>query len=501
VGETEEDIDQQLKSFLELCDEEDGCQGGEADIQSYNNSQLRLHEFGWKHQTNEDGNPQDINQKIDSFLEAFEKQVASRRLNQSQPLVNTANSDNQGINANIEPSCIINFLDDAVAGSQEHEIAQSTELTSPLPLSLACPAANESTQSAPLNDQASQFIVESAEIKFPESEARGDFNNDNAVSKESSQRLFSLGLLFFELFSAGEGPVPNLHSLPYVEGAFISLSTMALVKKDRDGEDTIVNSSKRRQGPSKSERCFGLCQLSCEYLKLVGVSVPICQMILNMLEVVYGDFGGAECYRKITDVTADLQLMYDTPRFARGLDINSMSLELLLNEVVVPREEELHSIISCYHRCLLGSVEIALIKGESGSGKSWLAHRARASIEGEGGLFLTGKFDQMHQGKPFSALASSFDKYCDFLIRSKKFGWVKIIADSIRASLGQDVLHLVQMIPKLGVVLDIPPNTSAPKDSCSNAIQRLHYLLCQFVDVISNNSISLTVSAMQMKYE
>jgi hypothetical protein len=211
-----------------------------------------------------------------------------------------------------------------------------------------------------LNDQALQFIVESAEIKCLETKPQGYFNSDTATSTESSQRLYYLGVLFFELFSRGEEPLPNLHSLPYVDRAFDSLSTMTLVQKDGDKEDNIVNSPKRRQGTSKSESYFGLCQIACEYLKLVGCPVPICQTILHMLEVVYGDLGGAECYRQISDLTADLQLMHDTPRFARGLDMNSMSLELLLNEIVIPREEEFQSVISCYHRCLSSSVEIAL---------------------------------------------------------------------------------------------------------------------------------------------
>jgi hypothetical protein len=475
---TQDEFDQQLKLFLQNCDLDDEFQGTEA-VNLVDGDRLTM----------------GIDQQCEPFLESFEQQ---------------------------EPQCLVRGADDAAMNCQVQQDmnqgsnaqfasfpigqlsweARGTALKSPLAPRTSLPASspdvNQTTHITASRDLQLQFIVESAEIKCPESETQGYFNRNNNESTESSQRLYYLGLLFFELFSGGEIPAHNLLALPYVEGAFTSLSTITLVKKEE--EHGIVNSSKRRQGPSKSEKYLGLCQQSCEHLKLVGVTVPVCNLIFNMLEVVYGDMGGPECYTQISDVAADLQLMNDTPKFARGLDMNNVSLSSSLNKIAIPREEEVQSITSCYHRCLSGSVEIALIKGESGSGKSWLAHLVKERIEGEGGLFLTGKFDQMHQGKPFAALASAFDQYCDFLIGATNAGWVKTVVDALKDSLGRDALHLnlVQLIPKLGVVLDKPRCASPPDESCSYAVKRLHYLLCRFVDVISNNSTSLTVSKSEL---
>jgi predicted ATPase len=65
-----------------------------------------------------------------------------------------------------------------------------------------------------------------------------------------------------------------------------------------------------------------------------------------------------------------------------------------------------------------GSCEIAVIEGESGSGKSWLAQRLGSFITEDGGVFLSGKFDQMAQAKPFSALSAAFNQYCHLLKES-----------------------------------------------------------------------------------
>jgi predicted ATPase len=62
------------------------------------------------------------------------------------------------------------------------------------------------------------------------------------------------------------------------------------------------------------------------------------------------------------------------------------------------------------------SSEIAILKGASGAGKSFLTQLVGSFIISKGGLFLMGKFDQMQQSRPFSALASALDQYCDILI-------------------------------------------------------------------------------------
>ena len=75
---------------------------------------------------------------------------------------------------------------------------------------------------------------------------------------------------------------------------------------------------------------------------------------------------------------------------------------LPVNEIEIPREEEFEAIKLCFSRCISGSCEVAIISGQSGSGKSWLAYRVGHFVISQGGLFLTGKFDLMNQGKPFS---------------------------------------------------------------------------------------------------
>jgi hypothetical protein len=118
----------------------------------------------------------------------------------------------------------------------------------------------------------------------------------------------------------------------------------------------------------------------------MGLPGPIRHLIYNMLDCIHGDLGGEECYTKLSDVTFDLHLMQSKPsKFLRDLDMDRLSLEgLQLDENAISRNDELESIKSCYRQRVLGLCELAIIKGESDSGKSYLAQRVGEFITGEG---------------------------------------------------------------------------------------------------------------------
>eukprot|EP00956_Cyclotella_meneghiniana_P008825 scaffold12097_cov28-Cyclotella_meneghiniana.AAC.3 len=259
---------------------------------------------------------------------------------------------------------------------------------------------------------------------------------------------------------------------------------------------SIGDTNKRHQGQSLSD--LRLCESSCEYLRLMGITGPICNLILNMLDSVYGDLCGDESYTNMAQVAYDLQLMTDKPsKFLRGLDMEKLSVSgLPINDIEIPREEEFEAIKSCYNRSISWSCEIAIIRGESGTGKSWLAYRIGKFVISSGGLVLTGKFDQMHEARPFSALASAFGQYCDLLLGLDDAETFKVTVDNLKSALGQDVHLLFKVIPKLELLIlgrEESKNISDSDDSAAdrnwgNTFSRLQYLLCTFIDVISTSS-------------
>ncbi|KAL3805299.1 hypothetical protein HJC23_009006 [Cyclotella cryptica] len=362
--------------------------------------------------------------------------------------------------------------------------------------------------------------VDSAEIS---TEGHADVTSrgvsfDPLSSDMKLQRIFSLGLVFYELFSGGKLPPPQLTlalseyiaarpaeaaketgtlgSLPNDEtnegpGRSEQLNISATLKIDTDEEDVYEISDRyHAEGARKKlPECQSLLKSSIESLKRLGLPYPLCDLIHNMLDCINGELSGEESYTKMSDITLDLQLMIDEPmKFLHDLDLvhlSSRGLQLTGNLSI--RDEEFASLQCAYRRAVSGSSEVAIISGGSGTGKSSLAVRVGEFIIANGGVFLSVKFQQM-RGNPFSALMSAFNEYCNVFMAVKDSVWVKLLSSRLHDALGQDVHHLIKVIPKLSDIIDCDTTRFAPQHGCVNELKKIQYLLLRFVEVISSCS-------------
>jgi hypothetical protein len=441
---------------------------------------------------------QDINEQVESFLQSFgvdgSEAAASSSvcfaqgssLNEPLPFENgTASCTGE---SGCETPCTNDFWENYMnsSGIQGPEAASKVAILDGNDTSCANYLGVSTFGCA---DAPNYLQVDSAEIQCPE---RYSGKRNSYTERDKLQRIFSLGLVFYELFSKGGSPPPELQALASTEGAFVSLSTLTLTGKEGQ-TDEYMNASKRQQRSNET----GLCQLSFEFLKLIGLPASICSVIFNMLDCVYGDLSTDDCYTSMDDVASDLQYIMSKPTLLfKGLDFESLSLTgLQLNENEMLGKDEFELIQACYLRSVSGSSELAIISGSSGTGKSCLAQRVGRFIIDQGGLFLSGKFDQMQQNKPFSALAVAFDQYCDLLAMTIGSDWANLIVTKLQEALGQDSHYLIGVIPKLSKILHCGfVYNDTTLDQNLNALQRLSYLLCQFVEIITTYSaVSVTL--------
>ena len=227
--------------------------------------------------------------------------------------------------------------------------------------------------------------------------------------------------------------------------------------------------------------------MSVEPLKTRGLPGPLCDLIANMLVAADGSLGREDAYRDISDVRDDLQLMLDKPSiYLYDQDMGRFSTTgLQFGGTLFGRKAELSTIIDSYWRSAVGGSESVLISGESGTGKSLLAVEVGKYVISNGGVLLSGKFDQLQQGKPFSALASAFNQFCDTFacLDSVK----QKLAHQLNCVLGSDAYYLTKLIPKLTAILGLNISCSYHDEDSTNAQKRLQWLLCEFVQVISTS--------------
>ena len=65
------------------------------------------------------------------------------------------------------------------------------------------------------------------------------------------------------------------------------------------------------------------------------------------------------------------------------------------------------------------------------------------------GVFLQGKFDRPKQSQPYSAVASAFDNYFDWLLRDENATIAAKVSTALRKVLGRGVYAISRLIPNL----------------------------------------------------
>eukprot|EP00984_Skeletonema_dohrnii_P023318 scaffold12401_cov74-Skeletonema_dohrnii-CCMP3373.AAC.1 len=138
----------------------------------------------------------------------------------------------------------------------------------------------------------------------------------------------------------------------------------------------------------------------------------------------------------MSDVRSDLRLMLDNPNtFLRDLDMTKLSTtgSQFIEKTMFGRNVELSTIKDAYRRSISGECGLVTISGTSGTGKSLLANEFGKFVSADGGIFLSGKFDQLQQGKPFSALASTLNQYCGILLHEDMASTKEKVAFQLRS--------------------------------------------------------------------
>ncbi|KAL7495135.1 hypothetical protein ACHAWT_009264 [Skeletonema menzelii] len=361
-----------------------------------------------------------------------------------------------------------------------------------------------------------------------------DTTDSNNLGRARNGRiLFSLGIVFYELFSGGERPaemkpkqiiegdnfevsqgqtgtrelLESLETLPFGQGDgtidlegvdiddFDLFTSHDLQDEYNDiwGNDEIDVCSLQGQHPRKKESTSIdniMHAVSVEPLKAKGVPGPLCDLIANMMDIADGKLGGEDGYRAMSDVRDDLQLMLDKPSiYLFDQDMGRLSTTgLQFGGTLFGRNAELYTIIDSYRRSAAGESGSVIISGKSGTGKSLLAVEVGKYVISNGGILLTGKFDQLQQGKPFSALASAFNQFCEALVDNDDLAPMKQkLAHQVDCVLGGDAYQLTKLMPKLSIILGLNFSCSNHDEDCANAQKRLQWLMCKFVQVLSTS--------------
>ncbi|HPR04669.1 MAG TPA: AAA family ATPase, partial [Deltaproteobacteria bacterium] len=169
---------------------------------------------------------------------------------------------------------------------------------------------------------------------------------------------------------------------------------------------------------------------------------------------------------------------------------HDLSLKFNIPQVLVGREHELEILFKSFERVSNGYVEILLVTGEPGIGKSALVGEVSNPIVGKRGYFISGKYDQLRRSVPYSAIIQAFHGLAGQLLTESEERiqeWRK----KLYAALGPNGKIITDIIPEIELIVGRQPDI--PEIGPEETQNRFHLVFKNFVKVFADGSHPLVL--------
>ncbi|WP_442948017.1 AAA family ATPase [Nostoc sp.] len=135
-------------------------------------------------------------------------------------------------------------------------------------------------------------------------------------------------------------------------------------------------------------------------------------------------------------------------------------------------------------------VEMMLVSGYAGIGKSALVQEIYKPITQKRGYFISGKFDQFQRNIPYSAIADALQKLVQQLL-SEPDQQVQQWRSLLLTALGNNAQIIIDVIPEVELI--IGKQSPVPEVGATEAQNRFHRIFGQFVRVFCSESHPLVI--------
>jgi diguanylate cyclase (GGDEF)-like protein len=120
------------------------------------------------------------------------------------------------------------------------------------------------------------------------------------------------------------------------------------------------------------------------------------------------------------------------------------------------REEQVRLLLEAFERVSQGSKEIAFVAGYSGIGKTSLVREVHKPIVKHKGYYIQGKFDQLQQSIPYSAIVTAFQNLVKQVLAENEASLQELKESLIRA-LGNVGQVVIDVIPEIELIIGKQP--------------------------------------------
>jgi len=232
---------------------------------------------------------------------------------------------------------------------------------------------------------------------------------------------------------------------------------------------------------------------------------PVSDIILKLMAK-----NAEDRYQSAWGIKADLETAFC--QFAETGQIDSIQLGIqdVCDQFQIPqklygREAEIEALLAAFDR-VAGrgneqlrlkneensefKVELMLVSGYAGVGKSALVQELYKPISAKRGYFVSGKFDQFQCNIPYSAIADALQKLVQQLL-SEPDEHLQQWRSQLLTALGTNGQIIIDIIPEIELI--IGKQSPIPEVGATEAQNRFHRIFGQFVRVFCSESHPLTI--------
>ncbi|EAR59994.1 AAA family ATPase [Neptuniibacter caesariensis] len=225
------------------------------------------------------------------------------------------------------------------------------------------------------------------------------------------------------------------------------------------------------------------------YIQNTDLPEPLSQVIMKLLAK-----DASQRYQSSFGLCNDLNACLEMTRQQRKdhftVGCRDISERFELPQKLYGRENVVAQLQESFDAACRGQQSLALISGYAGIGKSSVAHEMRHYITQRRGLFASGKFDQYHRNRPYTAIYQALQ----ILIRQLLTESDEQIAqwrERLLEATGNNAQVLFRLIPELELILGKQP--SAPKLSPSEEQHRFSHIIRQLLKVFATEQHPLVL--------
>jgi len=226
--------------------------------------------------------------------------------------------------------------------------------------------------------------------------------------------------------------------------------------------------------------------------KMIGVDVPepLSELILTLLAK-----NSEDRYQSARGILADLEKIYSMLQTKDHISTFKLGQRDVSGIFQIPqklygREKELDTLMASFERVSDGPVEMMLVAGYSGIGKSSLVQEIHRPIVGKHGYFISGKFDQFKRNEPYYALILAFQELIKHLLtetESQLLQW----KEKLLGALGINGQVIIDVIPEVELVMGLQPTIT--QLGPAEAQNRFNMVFENFIKVFTQKEHPLVV--------